>query len=157
MNKPFLIFIFSFLTSSFSFAQTNIKQDSLPHKLQYPTFKKSNYNKSENKNSLAKSKNQADYILDSVALANKKLKYTQGFRILVYTGFDKKQANTAKETLYKSLGNVEIYTIFKQPTYKVKLGDFNNWLDANFILNTKVIQNFPSALIVPDLINITYK
>ena len=91
--------------------------------------------------------------LDSLAVKNRKIKLAQGYRILVYTGTSSEEAKKMKEKVYKLTPTEEIYTIYKQPTFRVKVGDYYNRLEANHVF-VKLQKDFPNAMLVPDQVNI---
>lgn len=89
-------------------------------------------------------------LLDSIYNSNKNIKYMEGYRIQVYIGENKDEANAAKEYLYKIYPQADIYTVYKQPTYRVKLGDFINRHEVKRILEKKILRSFPKAILIPD-------
>ena len=94
--------------------------------------------------------------LDSVYQKNKQIKYAQGYRVLAYSGTDRNAMNEVKQKVYKLFPDVEIYSVFKQPEYRVTIGDFIDKLQAHEYL-LKVIPQVPEALIIQDQINIIRK
>ena len=96
-------------------------------------------------------------LMDSITEANRKVKYIEGFRILVYSGNDKDEADRIKETIYKSWPSADIYTQYKQPTYRIKVGDFANRLQARRAMLVQLKNVFPEALVIPDNIPIKKK
>jgi len=102
------------------------------------------------KNDVTKSVNAR---MDSITVKNHKLKYAQGYRIIVYSGNSSEEAKQAKEKVYEMLPNAEVYTVYKQPTFRVKVGDCFDRLEANS-LYIKLKKDFANALVVPDQINI---
>lgn len=91
--------------------------------------------------------------LDSVYRKNKTIKLAEGYRILVYSGTDKNLVNDLKQKVYKLYPNIEVYTIFKQPEYRVSFGDFIDKIQAYDYLK-KISVYVPNALIIQDQINI---
>ncbi len=96
-------------------------------------------------------------LLDSIYSVNKNIKFMEGFRIQVFNGDSKEQANEAKEYLYKIFPNADIYTVYKQPTYRIKLGDFTSRHDAKRVLEKKILKAFPRAILIPDNIFLKQK
>jgi len=94
--------------------------------------------------------------LDSVYEGNKHLKFAQGYRILVYSGIDKTTMNQLKEKVYRLFPNGEVYTVFKQPEYRILYGDFIDKIHAYNHL-VKIQSLIPDALIVQEKINIQLK
>jgi len=91
--------------------------------------------------------------LDSIYIKNKQIKFAQGYRVLVFSGTDKKEMNLVKQKVYQLFPDVEVYTIFKQPEYRILFGDFIDKIHAyNYLV--KIQNTLPNALIVQDKINI---
>ena len=90
------------------------------------------------------------FLLDSIFESNKKIKYMEGYRILAYSGSDKDEANRAKERLYQLLPDGDVYLVYKQPTYRIKLGDFTDRLEAKQVMMKKIIREYPKAIVIKD-------
>ena len=69
-------------------------------------------------------------VLDSQAAENFRANRIQGFRILLYSGNDREEANRAKEEVYKLFPKGDVYMAYKAPTFKVRFGDFYTRHDA---------------------------
>jgi len=96
---------------------------------------------------------QLNLKIDSLAAKNKRMKFAQGFRVLVYTGNSSEEVKKIKAKLRGILlSDEEIYDEYKQPTFRLKAGDCYTRLEAFYILN-KLQKDFPNAIIVPDQIN----
>jgi hypothetical protein len=91
--------------------------------------------------------------LDSVYSYNEKITSADGFRILVYVGTSSEEARTQRSYAYQALPLERSYTDWKSPTFKVKVGDFVDKLEAYYAY-AKLIKVFPSAIVVPDKVNI---
>jgi hypothetical protein len=91
--------------------------------------------------------------LDSVYVKNKQVKYAQGYRILVYSGTDKIQMNQVKKQVYKLFPEIEVYTVFKQPEYRISFGDYIDKIQAHNDL-MKISPSLRTALIVQEQINL---
>jgi hypothetical protein len=90
---------------------------------------------------------------DSIIELNKKYSTVQGFRILVYAGSSSDEAQKIREQVYAYNSDLDVYTQFKQPSHRVKVGNFVDRVEANYMLNDLKV-NFPNAMIVPDQINL---
>ncbi|MFN8416709.1 MAG: SPOR domain-containing protein [Cytophagaceae bacterium] len=88
--------------------------------------------------------------LDSIA-ANRTLQEISGYRILVYSGTSSDESSKVRKQIYQYDPNLSVYTDFKQPTFRVKVGNFTDRVQANYILND-LRKQFPNAMIVPDMI-----
>jgi hypothetical protein len=94
-----------------------------------------------------------DAILDTIATRNKSVKFTNGFRIQIYVGNDRKAADDAKIYTYQKYPEIYPYLSYQQPIYKVKIGDFLNRMDAERY-HADIKELYPSALILPDRVEI---
>lgn len=92
--------------------------------------------------------------LDSLASKNKKMKFAQGFRVLVYAGNSSEEVKKVKIKLRGLLQDDAAYDEYKQPTFRVKIGDCFSRLEAYYVLS-KLQKDFPNAIVVPDQINIS--
>lgn len=93
--------------------------------------------------------------IDSLAEINKKYSTMQGYRILVYTGPSSDEAQKNRQLVYEYNSDLNVYNQFKQPSFRVKVGDFTGRVEANYILND-LKQIFPNAMVVPDQINLLH-
>ena len=89
---------------------------------------------------------------DSLAELNTKTTI-QGYRILIYKGASSEESLKVKQQVYAFDSDLNVYTEYKQPSFRVKVGDFIDRVEANYILND-LKQNFPNSMIVPDQINL---
>lgn len=94
-----------------------------------------------------------DAILDTIATRNKSVKFTNGFRIQIYVGNDRKSADDAKIFTYQKYPEIYPYLSYQQPIYKVKIGDFLNRMDAERYYSD-IKDLYPSAMILPDRVEI---
>ena len=94
-----------------------------------------------------------DAILDTIAMRNKSIKFTNGFRIQIYVGNDRKSADDAKIYTYQKYPEIYPYLSYQQPIYKVKIGDFLNRMDAERYYSD-IKDLYPSAMILPDRVEI---
>lgn len=91
--------------------------------------------------------------LDTLAEQNKAIKYVNGFRIQIYVGNIRSEADAAKSFVYTSFSELLPYVTYTQPTYRVKVGDFMYKSDAEAYLD-RIKPQYPTALIVPDKVEI---
>ena len=97
--------------------------------------------------------NQLNSVLDSLASNNLKATKISGFRILLYSGNARQEASKAKENAYRVLPRGNVYTSYQQPTFKVRLGDFYDKIEA-FIALKKLEGTFPKAVLVSEVVNL---
>lgn len=79
---------------------------------------------------------------------NKKSKTVPGWRLLLYSGYDRDKAFELKEEIEEILG-IRVSVQYEQPNYRVKVGNFLNRIDAHS-LYTKLRRDFPLAIVVKD-------
>jgi SPOR domain len=96
---------------------------------------------------------QVDAILDTMAIQNKALRYAVGYRIQIYVGNLRTDADAAKLFTYQTYPELLPYMTFTSPTYRVKVGDFMNKLDAERYFQ-QLRQQFPSSVILQDKIDL---
>ena len=92
-------------------------------------------------------------LLDTMATMNRSVRFAKGYRILVYTGYERKEAMDLRNTLVRRLPDEQVYPQYKQPTWRVKVGDYFNRMEANQAL-LRIRDIAPKATIVEDQINI---
>lgn len=78
---------------------------------------------------------------------------TKGFRIIVYNGSDRAAAIAAKNKFSNTFPSQRSYMSYNVPSYKIKVGDFEDKKEANTFLR-RVSAIFPSSFIVPDIITV---
>lgn len=79
----------------------------------------------------------------------------QGYRIQIYSGSSHKDANKAKADFLKIYETPVPYLVYKQPNYKVRVGDFRNRIEAQKLYHQLINDgNFKGVLIVPEMINL---
>jgi hypothetical protein len=94
-----------------------------------------------------------DVALDSLSKQNKAIKYISGYRIQIYVGNVRQEADAAKSYVYQALPDLTPYVSYSQPTYRVKAGDFIYRSDAEQYLETIKAQ-YSSAVILADRVEI---
>ncbi|MBC7451950.1 MAG: SPOR domain-containing protein [Cytophagales bacterium] len=91
--------------------------------------------------------------LDTIAAVNQRVQTAQGYRILVYAGLSSDESQKMRQLVYSYNSDLNVYTQYRQPSFRVKVGDFQDRVEASYILND-LKKSFPSAMIVPDQINL---
>jgi hypothetical protein len=99
----------------------------------------------------------ADPLLDSLIQAsidaNKTSPSIQGFRIQIYSNSDRKTATDTRTKALQLLPECEVYLVYQQPYFRVRVGDFRNRFEA-FPIYRILLTEFDNVLIVPDKINL---
>ena len=94
-----------------------------------------------------------DLVLDTLAVQNRSVRYAPGFRIQVYVGNQRQQADAAKLLITQNFPELNPYLSYTQPTYKLKVGDFMRRLDAERYYNA-IRKLLTSAQLQPDKVDI---
>lgn len=97
--------------------------------------------------------NRVNALLDTVANANKSIRYARGFRILAYTGTERKTAMDMRKAIIDRIPDERDYLQYKQPTFRLKIGDYLNRIEAQQVLS-RILDITPNALIISDQINV---
>ncbi|MBP6624989.1 MAG: SPOR domain-containing protein [Chitinophagaceae bacterium] len=77
----------------------------------------------------------------------------KGFRVIIYNGSDRAKALEAKNNFMRAFPGTRSYMSYNVPSYKIKVGDFDDKKDASIFLR-KVSSAFPASFIVPDIVTI---
>jgi hypothetical protein len=77
----------------------------------------------------------------------------KGFRIVIYNGSDKNAALAAKNKFSRAFSGTRSYFSYNVPSYKIKIGDFENKNEATKFMR-RLMTIFPSSFIAPDLVTI---
>ncbi|WP_026262056.1 SPOR domain-containing protein [Spirosoma panaciterrae] len=94
-----------------------------------------------------------DLVLDTIATQNRSIRYAPGYRIQVYVGNQRQEAEAAKLLISQNFPELSPYLTYNQPTYKLKVGDFMRRLDAERYYSS--IHRFVSAAqLQPDKVDI---
>jgi hypothetical protein len=91
--------------------------------------------------------------IDSVYAYNLNITSADGYRILIYTGTSSEEARTQRNYVYDVLPSEKAYTEWRSPSFRVKVGDFVDKLEAYYAY-AKLVKIFPNAIVVPDKVNI---
>jgi len=92
-------------------------------------------------------------LLDTMANVNKAIKYAPGYRILAYTGTERKTAMDMRRAIIERIPEERDYLQYRQPTFRLKVGDYLTRIEAQQVLS-RIRDISPDALIVTDQINV---
>jgi len=92
-------------------------------------------------------------LMDSLAAANKRYHSAPGYRIMVYSGNSSEESAAVRKQVYEWSRDYEVYTQYKQPAFRVKVGNFEDRVNANYVYSD-LVKFFPNAVIIPDQIEI---
>jgi len=91
---------------------------------------------------------QMEQRLRDQAYTNQNVKYTSGYRIKAYSGFERDQAMSIRRQVIARYPDETDYLTFKQPVYRLYIGDYTTKLEAARGL-AKVRQFAPKADLEP--------
>ncbi|MDP1727125.1 MAG: SPOR domain-containing protein [Bacteroidota bacterium] len=83
---------------------------------------------------------------------NKNISSMDGYRIQIFSGSDRKQANAIKTKFKIEFPEAPVYLIYQQPYYKLRAGDFRNMIEAQ-VMYLQLQKSYGQVLIIPDKIN----
>lgn len=92
-------------------------------------------------------------IMDSIAVSNRRYHSAPGYRIMVYSGNSSIESADVRKEVYEWSREYEVYTQYKQPAFRVKVGNFEDRISANYVFSD-LVKFFPNAVIIPDQIDI---
>jgi hypothetical protein len=81
----------------------------------------------------------------------KKSPFTEGYRIQIFNGNSREEAMKVKSDFYNKFPSIRCYTVYQQPYYKVRVGDYPNPESARNDLKL-LGRHFPSSFLVPEKI-----
>lgn len=94
-----------------------------------------------------------DLVLDTIATQNRSVRYAPGYRIQVYVGNQRQEADATKLLVYQNFPELSPYISYTQPTYKLKVGDFMRRMDAERYY-ASIRRLISSAQLQPDKVDI---
>ena len=84
---------------------------------------------------------------------NRQIRYAPGFRIQLYIGNERLQAENAKMQINQNFPELAPYLSYNQPTYKLKVGDFMRRIDAERYYS-QIRQLVGTAMMIPDKVDV---
>jgi hypothetical protein len=100
---------------------------------------------------------KADPLIDSLVHKyqeiNKAEPQMDGYRIQLFTGADRNNAIAIRSKFMIDFPAEQIYLIYQQPYFKLRVGDYRNLIEAQSMY-TQLQKQFGQILIVPDKINL---
>jgi hypothetical protein len=94
-----------------------------------------------------------DTLINRNIETNKAANTIQGFRIQIFFGSERKNAIEAKNKVLQLFPDADIYLIYQQPYFKVRVGDYRTKLEAHHLFK-ELLPHFDKIFIVPDKINL---
>lgn len=92
--------------------------------------------------------------IEAHAMIEKKKPFFEGFRIQIYSGNNKEEANKVKAEFYTKFPNMRCYLTYQQPYYKLRVGDYENQESAKADAK-RLVRTYPSSFLVPDQVRRT--
>ena len=95
-----------------------------------------------------------DTFVSRIYYANYPRQIFRGYRVQIYSGSNRIDANKIKSDFLETYLGEKIYFDYKQPYYKVRVGDYRTKLEAQKMYQMLLLDiRFKGVLIVPDDIN----
>lgn len=94
-----------------------------------------------------------DSLIEKNIAINKLNKTIPGFRIQIFSGNERNNANNIKTHFLKLYPNQTAYLAYQQPYFKIRVGDFKTRLEAKLFYN-KIKEEFGECIIIADKINL---
>ncbi len=95
---------------------------------------------------------QLDSLIQKHKDVNQQVSIYDGFRIQIFSGNNRNNAEELKTDFFKRFPNIGSYLIYQQPYFKLRVGDFRNRFEAQE-LYYQLLDAYGQAIIVPDKIN----
>ena len=84
---------------------------------------------------------------------NKIANVIDGYRIQLFSGSERNNANALKTKFLKLFPETPAYLIYQQPYFKLRVGDYRTKIEAQNIFY-KLQDDFGQVIIIPDKINL---
>jgi hypothetical protein len=94
-----------------------------------------------------------DSLIDKNIEINKQKKTIDGFRIQLFSGNERNNANNIKTKFLRLYPEQKAYITYQQPYFKIRVGDFRTKLEAKIFYN-KIKVEFEECIIISDKINL---
>ena len=82
-------------------------------------------------------------------MIDKRKPFFQGYRIQIFSGNSKEEANRVKADFYSKYPSMRCYLTYQQPYYKLRVGDYEDQESAKPDAK-KLARIYPSSFLVPD-------
>ena len=106
----------------------------------------------QRKNIVVERDDDLDSLIYQHAENNKNRNTLDGFRIQLFSGSERNNANQLKAQFLRQYPEVPVYLSYQQPFFKLRAGDFRTRTEAQNLYH-KLLKDYGEVLIVPDKIN----
>lgn len=94
-----------------------------------------------------------DSLIDKNIANNKINRTISGYRIQLFSGNERINANNIKTKFLRLFPEQSAYLSYQQPYFKIRVGDFRSKLEAKIFYN-KIKDEFSESIIIQDKINL---
>jgi hypothetical protein len=94
-----------------------------------------------------------DSLIDKNIAKNNISKTISGYRIQLFSGNERINANNIKTKFLRLFPEQTAYLSYQQPYFKIRVGDFRSKLEAKLFYN-KIKDEFSESIIIKDKINL---
>lgn len=96
-----------------------------------------------------------DTLTNRILELNEKEQKLDGYRIQLYSGSNSRKANEIRTKFIKKYPEMDAYLDYKQPYFKVRIGNYRNIIEAQKMFYTlKEDEEFSRVMIVPETIDL---
>ena len=96
-----------------------------------------------------------DSLIGKIYINNMYKPTIKGYRVQIYSGSVRMDAIKAKQDFLNSFPDEKSYLDYKEPDYRVRVGDYHNKIEVQKIFHALLSDSrFKGVLIVPDDINL---
>jgi hypothetical protein len=96
-----------------------------------------------------------DTLTNRILESNDKEQKLDGYRIQLYSGSNSRKANEIRTKFIKKYPEMDAYLDYKQPYFKVRIGNYRNVIEAQKMFYTlKEDEEFSRVMIVPETIDL---
>jgi len=100
-------------------------------------------------------KAELDSVNKIIIQNNMNVGFVDGYTIQIYTGSNRNDADQAARNASALVLDIDPKVEYDQPNYKVKVGQYENRLEAHQIFE-RLKKDFPLALLIPERIPVDY-
>lgn len=91
--------------------------------------------------------------LDPVKTGNIDIASTNGYRVQIFTGSNRKEAYDAQAKFQEQFADIRTYITYREPNFKVRAGDFRTHLEAEKLMDA-LKKWFTGMFIISEKINL---
>ncbi|MCC7051043.1 MAG: SPOR domain-containing protein [Bacteroidia bacterium] len=91
-------------------------------------------------------------LMEKNKIQNLKKKGTDGYRVQIHFSANRDAAREVKSRFLSAYPETEVYELYQQPNFKIRVGDCRTRFEAEK-LQKEIVIDFPNSFIVQDAVN----